>query len=74
MELTRSSAASSRLSGAVMKVAEVSKFEAIRSVASTLGIAEESVRWWRHKAQVGAGQHPGMTDWGLLHVGLEDGG
>jgi transposase len=32
---------------------EVSEFEAIKSVASKLGISEESVRRWRRKAQVG---------------------
>jgi transposase len=44
-----------------MEASEVSEFEAIRSVASKLGIAEESVRRWRRKAQIDAGERPGMT-------------
>ncbi|MCV7349683.1 hypothetical protein [Mycobacterium parmense] len=44
-----------------MKAAEVSAFEAIRSVAGKLGIAGESVRRWRRKAQVDAGERPGTT-------------
>ena len=33
-----------------MEAAEVSEFEAIKSVSSKLGISEESVRRWRGKA------------------------
>jgi transposase len=44
-----------------LEASEVSEFEAIKSVASKLGIAEESVRRWRRKAQVDAGERPGAT-------------
>ena len=44
-----------------MEASEVSEFEAIKSVASKLGISEESVRRWRRKAQVDAGQRPGVS-------------
>ncbi|WP_369689641.1 transposase, partial [Mycobacterium avium] len=44
-----------------MEVSEVSEFEAIKSVAGKLGIAEESVRRWRRKAQVDAGERPGTS-------------
>ena len=50
-----------RLLDSVMEASEVSEFEAIRSVAGKLGIAEESVRRWRRKAQVDAGERPGVT-------------
>jgi transposase len=50
-----------RLLDTAMEASEVSEFEAIRSVASKLGIAEESVRRWRRKAQIDAGERPGMT-------------
>jgi transposase len=50
-----------RLLDTVMEASEVSEFEAIKSVASKLGISEESVRRWRRKAQIDAGQRPGMT-------------
>jgi transposase len=50
-----------RLLDAAMEASEVSEFEAIKSVASKLGISEESVRRWRRKAQVDAGERPGMT-------------
>jgi transposase len=50
-----------RLLDTVMEASEVSEFEAIKSVASKLGIAEESVRRWRRKAQVDAGERPGVT-------------
>ena len=50
-----------RLLDTVMEASEVSEFEAIKSVASKLGIAEESVRRWRRKAQIDAGERPGMT-------------
>lgn len=50
-----------RLLDSVMEASEVSEFEAIKSVASKLGIAEESVRRWRRKAQIDAGERPGVT-------------
>jgi len=40
---------------------DVSESEAIRSVAAKLGVAEETLRRWRRKAQVDAGQRPGTT-------------
>jgi transposase len=50
-----------RLLDTIMEASEISEFEAIKSVASKLGIAEESVRRWRRKAQVDAGERPGTT-------------
>ena len=50
-----------RLLDTTMEASEVSEFEAIKSVAGKLGIAEESVRRWRRKAQVDAGERPGVT-------------
>jgi transposase len=50
-----------RLLETLMEASEVSEFEAIKSVASKLGIAEESVRRWRRKAQVEAGERPGTS-------------
>jgi transposase len=50
-----------RLLDTTMEASEVSEFEAIKSVASKLGISEESVRRWRRKAQVDAGERPGTT-------------
>ena len=50
-----------RLLDTTMEASDVSEFEAIKSVASKLGISEESVRRWRRKAQVDAGERPGMT-------------
>ena len=44
-----------------MEASEVSEFEAIKSVAGKLGISEESLRRWRRKAQIDAGERPGMT-------------
>jgi transposase len=44
-----------------MEASEVSEFETIKSVASKLGVSEESVRRWRRKAQDDAGERPGMT-------------
>ena len=41
----------SRLLDTTMKASEVYKFEAIKSVASRLGIFEESVRWWNRRRQ-----------------------
>jgi transposase len=38
-----------RLLDTTMEASEVSEFEAIKSVASKLGISEESVRRWRRK-------------------------
>jgi transposase len=55
-----------RLLDTVMEASEVSEFEAIKSVAGKLGIAEESVRRWRRKAQVDAGERPGMTNLSML--------
>lgn len=39
----------------------ISEFEAIRSAAATLGIAEETLRRWRRKAQIDAGERPGLN-------------
>jgi transposase len=50
-----------RLLDTTMEASEVSEFEAIKSVASKLGISEESVRRWRRKGQVDAGERPGVT-------------
>lgn len=50
-----------RLLETTMEASEVSEFEAIRSVASKLGISEESVRRWRRKAQVDSGERAGTT-------------
>jgi transposase len=50
-----------RLLDTLLEASEVSEFEAIKSVASKLGIAEESVRRWRRKTQVDAGERPGAT-------------
>jgi transposase len=50
-----------RLLDTMMEGSDISEFEAIKSVASKLGISEESVRRWRRKAQVDAGERPGMT-------------
>lgn len=50
-----------RLVDTMMETADVSEFEAIKSVASKLGVAEESVRRWQRKAQVDAGERPGTT-------------
>ena len=44
-----------------MEASEVSEFEAIESVASKLSISQESVRRWRRKAQVDAGERAGTT-------------
>jgi transposase len=45
-----------RLLDTTMEASEVSEVEAIKSVAGKLGISEESVRRWRRRAQVDAGQ------------------
>jgi transposase len=50
-----------RLLDTTMEASEVSEFEAIKSVAGKLGISEESVRRWRRRAQVDAGERPGPT-------------
>ncbi|RUP30133.1 MAG: hypothetical protein EKK51_17670 [Mycolicibacterium sp.] len=50
-----------RLLDTMMETSEVSEFEAIKSVASKLGVAEESVRRWRRIAQVDAGERVGTT-------------
>ena len=50
-----------RLLDTMMEASETSEFEAIKSVASNLGVLEESVRRRRRKAQVDAGERPGTT-------------
>jgi transposase len=50
-----------RLLDTMMEASETSEFEAIKSVASKLGVSEESVRRRRRKAQVDAGERPGTT-------------
>ena len=50
-----------RLLETTMEASEVSEYEAIKSVAGKLGIAEESVRRGRRKAQVDSGQRPGTS-------------
>jgi transposase len=50
-----------RLLDTVMEASDISEFEAIKSVASKLGISEESVRRWRRKAQIDAEERPGTT-------------
>lgn len=50
-----------RLLDTTMETSEVSEFEAIKSVAGKLNISEESVRRWRRKSQVDAGERPGTT-------------
>ncbi|OBA65752.1 transposase [Mycolicibacterium elephantis] len=50
-----------RMLDTMMEASDISEFEAIKSVASKLGISEESVRRWRRKAQIDAGERPGIT-------------
>jgi transposase len=50
-----------RLVDTMMETSDISEFEAIKSVASKLGVAQEWVRRWRRKAQVDAGEQPGTT-------------
>lgn len=50
-----------RLLDTMMEGSDISEFEAIKSVASKLGVAQESVRRWRRKVQVDAGERPGTT-------------
>ena len=50
-----------RLLDTMMEASESSEFEAIKSVSSKLGVSEESVRRWRRKSQVDAGERPGMS-------------
>jgi transposase len=50
-----------RLVDTTMKASDVSEFEAIKSVASKLGVSEESVRRWRRKAQIDADERPGVS-------------
>jgi transposase len=50
-----------RLVDTIMETSDISEFEAIKSVASKLGVAQESVRRWRRKSQVDAGERPGAT-------------
>lgn len=66
-----------RLLDTKLETSEVSEFEEIKSVASKLGISEESVRRWRRKAQIDAGERPGLTSqehseiWRLTRENLE---
>ncbi len=46
-----------------------SEFEAIRQVASKLGISTEALRRWRRSSEVDAGDRPGMTT--LEHAELK---
>ncbi|QYL16634.1 transposase [Mycolicibacterium pallens] len=50
-----------RLLDTTMEASDISEFEAIKSVAGKLGISEESVRRWRRKVQVDAGERPGTS-------------
>jgi transposase len=45
----------------MLEDSDISESMAIKSVASKLGVAEESVRRWRRKAQVDAGERPGTS-------------
>lgn len=47
---------------------DVSESEAIRSVATKLGVAEETLRRWRRRAQIDAGQRPGPTSEELAEI------
>lgn len=49
-----------RLLDTTMEALEIYEFEAIKSVANKLGTSEESVRRRRRKAQVDAGERPGV--------------
>ncbi|WP_408632889.1 IS3 family transposase [Mycobacterium conspicuum] len=51
----------SRLVDTMLEDSDISESMAIKSVASKLGVAEESVRRWRRKAQVDAGERPGTS-------------
>jgi uncharacterized protein (DUF2384 family) len=55
-----------RLLETTREASDISEFEAIKSVASKLGISEESLRRWRRKAQIDAGERPGMTAASML--------
>ncbi|PRC62067.1 IS3 family transposase, partial [Mycobacterium sp. ITM-2017-0098] len=57
-----------RLLQTTMEGSEVSEFEAIRLVATKLSISEESVRRWRRKAQVDAGDLPGTSSTEHLEI------
>lgn len=37
------------------------EFEAIRQVASKLGVSTEALRKWRRSSEIDAGERPGMT-------------
>jgi len=50
-----------RLLETSMEGSDVSEFDAIKSVASKLGVSQESVRRWRRKAQIDAGERPDIT-------------
>ena len=51
----------SRLVDTMLEDSVISESMAIKSVASKLGVAEESVRRWRRKARVDAGERPGAS-------------
>ena len=38
-----------------------SEFEAIRQVATKLGVSAEALRKWRRSSEIDSGQRPGMT-------------
>jgi transposase len=46
-----------------------SEFEAIRQVATKLGVSTEALRKWRWSAEIDSGERPGMTS--LEHVELK---
>jgi transposase len=50
-----------RLVDTTMEASDVSESGAIKSVASKLGVSQESVRRWRRNAQVDAGARAGTT-------------
>lgn len=50
-----------RLLEVTLQDSEVSEFEAIRSVAAKMSLAEETLRRWRRKAQIDAGERPGTS-------------
>lgn len=46
-----------------------SEFEAIRQVATKLGVSTEALRKWRRSAEIDSGDRPGMTS--LEHAELK---
>jgi transposase len=48
-----------RLLDTMMEASDISEFEAIKSVASKIGVSEESVRRWRRKSQGRCRRAPG---------------